>query len=69
MVNMTKCRRVYTLVHAAKGSQIPPLATQQAASVASSSSAQRGPILAVFSTNPFYDVLQEIMTETGFWTS
>ena len=60
-VKMTKCRQVYTTDVTRKGRQIPP-ATDIVGVIPHL--AQRG-ILAVFSTDRFLEVLQEIMTETG----
>ena len=57
---------VHTPVHA-KVVADTPRSTQQAASVDRSSSAQRASNLLTFSTDWFWTVLQEIMTETGIW--
>ena len=58
---------MYTTVHAAKGSSDTPTPTQQAALVGAPHLTQRGPVLAVFSTDSLLTVLQEIMTGTVFW--
>ena len=63
---MTKCRQNVHHGDTRSGRQIPPVVAQQAALATTSSSDSARGHLTVFSTTPFSDVLQEIMTETGF---
>ena len=63
---MTKCRQLCTRLYTRSGRQIPPVITQQAASVMTSSSDSARGIGLTFSTAMVLDVLQEIMTETVF---
>ena len=65
---MTKCR---TDVHTRKGRRYPTGQRSKLLLLTRSSSAQREQYLTLvptFSTDQEYDVLQEIMTETGFWS-